>query len=49
MDKSIADLIELIISDWKKFTAFCALAASLFVLLLLAVWLVPKLLHVSTR
>jgi hypothetical protein len=48
MDKSIADLIELIISDWKKFTAFCALAASLFVLLLLAVWLVPKLLHVST-
>lgn len=47
MDKSIADLVELIISDWKKFASFCALVASLVGLSLLLVWLVPKLLHLS--
>lgn len=48
MNKSIADLIELIISDWKKFLAFTGLISALVGLALLIVWLVPVLLHVKT-
>lgn len=48
MDKSIADLIEVIISDGKKFAAFFGLLACCLGFGLLAVWLVPRLLHVTT-
>ena len=48
MNKTIADLVELIISDWKNFLAFTGLVASLVGLALLIVWLVPRLLHVKT-
>src|SRR5215469_7612895 len=46
--KSIADLIDSIISDRRKFGAFGMLSVCFVALLLLVVWLVPKLLHVST-
>lgn len=48
MDKSIADLIDGIITDRKKFAAFCFLISLLVGLGLLMVWLVPKILHLST-
>jgi hypothetical protein len=45
--KSISDLVEDIISQWTKFFAFIGLAASVVGLILLLVWIVPKLLHLT--
>lgn len=47
MDKSIADLIELIISDWKRFASFCLLVGVLAGLSLTMIWLVPQILHLT--
>jgi hypothetical protein len=47
VDKSMADLLEAIISDWKKFCAFMALISLCLSLIVTVVWLVPPLLHVT--
>lgn len=46
--KSVAELVEVIISQPARFLAFCGLVTLLMGLSLLIVWLVPIILHVST-
>ena len=48
MADSIADVLKLVISDGKRFFSFVLLLVTILGLALLAAWLVPKILHLST-
>lgn len=43
--KSVADLVDIIIAEPKKFISFMGLLASIVGLIILAAWAIPKLLH----